>query len=82
MPKLEYEIESRPYDNDHNEYQITIFGEINDCGIGGVIYNGKWTPDRLEAYQDAMQYVKSLIDDACKLRNEILEDIGKIINDL
>lgn len=85
MPRLSYKIESRPnvpikgVPYDYDEYRIIIFGDMHDCGVGGEIYEGEWTPDRLEAYQDAMQYVKSLIDEACKLRSGILKDVGEII---
>lgn len=81
MPKFTYKIESRIYNNVPTEYKMCVYIVAGDFDINALIYETEWTPDRLEAYHDGMQYVKSLIDDAFKLRKEILNDAEEIITD-
>ena len=80
MSKFSYGIESRAHEYVPAEYKMCVYMSAGGIVDGKVlIYETEWTPDRLEAYHDGMQYVKSLIDDACKLRKEILGDVGEMI---
>ena len=79
MPKINFNIESRPYDYKDgvviNEYHMSIDMIDEDAGIGHLLFQSKWHLDRLDACKEGYQFLSSLQMEAIKTKLETIEEI-------
>ena len=79
MPKINFNIESRPYDYKdgvlRKEYQAYVNIVFEDWRKEYKLFESKWHLDRLDAYKEAYQFLNWLQMEAFKTKLETIEEI-------